>query len=251
MKWFKHESDAHMNLKLQAVIDRFGLVAFGYYWVLVELVANQGTDYCLKKDKEWSTHLKKFINIDVPTQKKYLLYFGEKGLIDKDSLMKGDLYIPKLEERSDEYTQKLKRKSGQGPDNVGLEEKRRDKKRTEEKKPTASISYLKNIPEEDLEAIYQNFDCSKQGIKNKAEDLWLWCKSNGKEKKNYKAFLLVAIRKDFPVRRTPVRTYTPAPREPEKPTEPVKPLTPEEKKKHEELMAGIREVVKGKTIKSE
>ena len=126
MKWFKHESDAHMNLKLQAVIDRFGLVAYGYYWVLVEMVANQGTNYCIKKDKEWSAHLKKFINIEVTTQKKYLLYFGEKGLIDKASLIKGDLYIPKLEERSDEYTQKVKRKSGQTPDNVGLEENRRD-----------------------------------------------------------------------------------------------------------------------------
>ena len=185
-----------MNLKLQAVIDRYGLVAFGYYWVLVELVANQGTDYCLKKEKEWSLHLKKFINIEVATQKKYLVFLAEKGLIDMKALKKGDLYIPKLEERSDEYTQKIRRKSGQTPDNVGLEEKRKDKKRRE-KGPHTSMSWLINIPKEDLVGLNLRYAASPEEIKKKALDLESWCKTNAKTKSDYRAFLQQALSKDF------------------------------------------------------
>lgn len=200
MKWFKHESDAQSNIKLQAVIDRYGLAAYGYYWACLELVANQGEQYRIKREKRWEIHLKKILNIEIDEQKKYLSMFARKNLIDKDSLKKGELYIPKLEERCDEYTEKVKRKSRQAPDNVGLEEKR-----TEEKREEHSISFLQNLPEKFIADILTDYDTSEKAIKEKASDLFLWCKSNGKTKKNYKAFLLTAIRKDF----TKKRIYLP------------------------------------------
>lgn len=239
MKWFKHESDAHMNLKLQAIIDKFGLVAFGYYWVIVELVANQGTDYCLKKDKEWSTHLKKFINLDVATQKKYLFFFAEKGLIDKAYLMKGDLYIPKLKERSDEYTQRVRSKSGQYRDSVGLEEKRIDKKRREEK-PTAHVTYLKNIPKEDMEEFRKRFDVSQKSIESKAESFLLYCNSKGKTYKDYKSALLNAMKKDFPERKV---EYSPSVRVEENIEPKEKVMIPQS------LKDEIKNIVGNKTIK--
>ncbi len=73
---------------------------------------------------------------------------------------------------------------------------------SKEKRPEASISYLKNIPTDDLWEFYQRFDASKKAIISKGEDLFLWCESNGRVKKNYKATLLNALKKDFPERRS-------------------------------------------------
>ena len=64
-----------------------------------------------------------------------------------------------------------------------------------------SPRYLKEIPEEDLNEFHERFDCSKSAIKSKGEDLALWCESKGKAKRDYRAFLLVALKKDFPPRR--------------------------------------------------
>lgn len=68
-----------------------------------------------------------------------------------------------------------------------------------------SLNYLKEIPEEDLEEFYSRFDCDKKAIKSKAEDLVIWCEANGKRKKNYKMFLLKALKKDFPERKGEVK----------------------------------------------
>lgn len=134
MKWFKHETNAHTNLKLQAVVDAFGLEAYGYYWACVELVGLQSSDFCLKKDKNWQNSLKKFLGIEMDRQKLFLSFFANQNLIDKQALRRGDLFIPKLAERQDEYRDKVERKSRQGRDIVRLEENRteEEKKRIEE-----------------------------------------------------------------------------------------------------------------------
>lgn len=70
-------------------------------------------------------------------------------------------------------------------------------KLSKDKEVKNSLSYLQKIPEADLEEFYKRFDCSKKAIQSKAEDLFSWCETNGKIKKNYKTFLLVALKKDF------------------------------------------------------
>lgn len=133
MKWFKHETSAHNNLKLQVVIDKFGPTGYGYYWACVELAALQGgEDFTVKRDKEWMIYLKKQLNTPIDDQKNMLVAFANLTLIDGKALKKGDLSIPKLAERADEYTEKVRRKSGQGRDNVGLEENRTEEIRTEQ-----------------------------------------------------------------------------------------------------------------------
>ena len=81
-------------------------------------------------------------------------------------------------------------------------------KLNKEERPEASISYLKNIPTQDLWEFYQRFDASKKAIISKGEDLFLWCESNGRVKKNYKATLLNALKKDFPERKQDDRIRT-------------------------------------------
>lgn len=132
MKWFKHETDAHTNLKLQSVVENFGdkgVEALGYFWSLLEIVGHQGENFRLKREKNWKNQLKKFLGMDTTQQETYLKFFAKKNLIDKKALRIGDLYIPKLEERQDEYTEKLRRKSRQSPDNVPLEQKRTEENR--------------------------------------------------------------------------------------------------------------------------
>lgn len=82
-------------------------------------------------------------------------------------------------------------------------------KRSKRSNITASLSYLKKIPDNDLDEFYNRFDCSRKAIISKAEDLVLWCDTNGKEKKNYKTFLLNALKKDFPERQEPPRKIKP------------------------------------------
>lgn len=85
-----------------------------------------------------------------------------------------------------------------------LEENRIEENRREKKKEN-SLSYLKKIPEEDLQKFYERFDCSKKLIQDKGVALHLWCETNGKRKKNYRAFLLTALRKDFKERTEPLK----------------------------------------------
>lgn len=65
-----------------------------------------------------------------------------------------------------------------------------------------SPSYLKEIPEEDIKEFYTRFDTSISAIKSKAESLLLYCQSKGRTYKNYKAFLLNALKKDFSERKS-------------------------------------------------
>lgn len=75
-----------------------------------------------------------------------------------------------------------------------------------EDKINSSLSYLKELPEQDLEEMYNRFDCDKRAIKSKAESLMLYCQSKGKVYKNYKAFLMNALKKDYPERKTPIQS---------------------------------------------
>lgn len=132
MKWFKHETDSHTNLKLQSVVDAFGLEGYGYYWACVELIGLQGDAFKVKSSKNWKVYLKKMLNIDTEKQEKILTLFGQLNLISEKSLKNGDLFIPKLGERADDYTNKVRRKSVHDTDNIPLEEKRIEEKKTEQ-----------------------------------------------------------------------------------------------------------------------
>lgn len=41
MKWFKHDSDAHRNQKLEDLIALYGVEAYGVYWIILELIAEK------------------------------------------------------------------------------------------------------------------------------------------------------------------------------------------------------------------
>ena len=132
MKWFKHHTDAHNNLKFQKIFNEFGSEGYGLFWVCVELVGREGENFRISTKKDWISYLVKNSTIPQDKLKKILTAFGEIGLVDKKALNKGELYLPKLQERVDEYTDKVGRKSRQDRESVGKEEKRTEQIRKEE-----------------------------------------------------------------------------------------------------------------------
>jgi hypothetical protein len=133
MKWLKHYSSSHNNLKFQSLLESFGWEGYGKWWVIVELVADQGQDYQIKAQKNWKSYLKKVFQNNDEQLQKLLDILADSNLISKISLKRGDLCIPQLCEYCDDYQKKLLTKSGQATDNVVLEEKRREEKRKEKK----------------------------------------------------------------------------------------------------------------------
>lgn len=198
MKWFKHQSDAYSNLKHQQVLADYGLSGYGFFWVCVEFIAQQGINNRIKSDKNWKKTLSFITRESEEEIEKLLFSFASVGLIDEKALKNKDLFIPKMRDYSDEYTDKIRRKSRQGRDNVGLEEKRIDKNRREEETPLIrSIKYLSELPENDLQEFTTRFVARSEEVKSKAEDLRLYCEQKGKKYLNYRSFLINALKRDF------------------------------------------------------
>jgi DNA-binding Lrp family transcriptional regulator len=61
----------------------------------------------------------------------------------------------------------------------------------------ASLSYLSNIPPEDIQEFTTRFQASPSQVRSKAEDLKLYCERKGRSYRNYKSFLLNALKRDF------------------------------------------------------
>lgn len=122
MKWFRHESDAHTNLKLTQILQEYGIGAYGYYWFLLELVCQQSENFRVKAGKNWKKFAEVWTHLDIKSQDNYLRVFAELNLIDKKALKSGTLYIPKLQERLDDYTKRVRRLSEHKPNNVPLQD---------------------------------------------------------------------------------------------------------------------------------
>lgn len=46
MKWYKHDSNAHMDAKLQDILLDYGLEGYGLYWYCLELITNKVDKDC-------------------------------------------------------------------------------------------------------------------------------------------------------------------------------------------------------------
>ena len=123
MKWFEHHTDSHNNVKFLPVLEKYGTEGYGLYWLCLELVGREGHDFCIKKDKSWLLYLKKVSGLEENKIKEILECLTENNLIDKKALNRGELYTPKLQERLDQYTKRVRSRYGQSTDNVPLQDK--------------------------------------------------------------------------------------------------------------------------------
>ena len=110
MKWMKHDSDAHENIKIKRLLLKHGAQGYGVYWYCLEAVAAQITkdniDFEIKYNDEVLADLCKII---VPenhrNQKTTIDYMNDimRTLIDLNLFQEKDdrLYAYKLAERID------------------------------------------------------------------------------------------------------------------------------------------------------
>lgn len=110
MKYFGHDSDAHMNRKFRMLLMEFGengMTAYGLYWLVNERIATSletGTTStcCLRDDIAVIQDLSKLPKDEIL---KYLNFMASEkcGLLVKAD---GRFYNPKLLERLDIYTKR-------------------------------------------------------------------------------------------------------------------------------------------------
>ena len=151
MKWFKHQSDANMNAKLQEIIFDHGIEGYGLYWYCLELVAQNVTSDNLTFELE---HDARIIgrNIGMPANRVEEIM---KAFIENDlfSASEGRIQCLKLAQRCDDFTAKAVRRSGLktlktqkvglspiNSDKVPLEEEDRSKKKKIEEEHNNSLS---------------------------------------------------------------------------------------------------------------
>jgi hypothetical protein len=117
MKWFRHNSDSYTNLKMQKVISEFGMDGYAVFWLLCELVAQQGEDYSLPKNKGWLDALTLITRKRRDYLHRITQCLHENNLI---FISEEKMSIPKMSEYSDDYTKRVRRVSEQSTDKVPL-----------------------------------------------------------------------------------------------------------------------------------
>lgn len=73
-------------------------------------------------------------------------------------------------------------------------------KEIKKERENKSLTYLENLPEEDVMYFTATWDLTKSQLLKKAQQLMDYCLSHDKKYKDYKAFLRSAVRRDFKLR---------------------------------------------------
>lgn len=117
MRWLKHLSMAHEDEKLSALLEEFGLEAFGMYWLLLELISSTMEKDSLvtsltHSELKWSTNL----HTSVRKLRKYLESMANLHLISIESIdNRLRINVPKLLKYRDEWSNR----SGVTPESLG------------------------------------------------------------------------------------------------------------------------------------
>lgn len=105
MKWFKHDSGAHIDAKLKKVKHKYGITGYGLYWYCIELIAlsvdAKNISFVLEEDSEtialeW--------NLDQLKVQEIMTYMVGLGLFEND--YSGRITCLKLAKRLDDTNSK-------------------------------------------------------------------------------------------------------------------------------------------------
>ena len=147
MKWFKHDSDANLDDKLQNLMLDHGLKGYGLYWYCLELIANKfdhtNINLELKHDariiakntgetvKEVEDMMRRMVELDLFTQSQGIIQCLKLGTRFESSSTSNKL--------TRDVIRKLKEKSCRSHDGDMTDKKRIEEKRTEENKVLADF----------------------------------------------------------------------------------------------------------------
>lgn len=169
MKWFKHNSNANMDAKLQEILLDYGLEGYGLYWYCVELIAGNVDQENLTFELEHDCRIiARNTGSTVQRVQEMMTKFIELGLFEDSG---GIVTCLKLAKVADDYTAKLVRKKidetpelpdvGESPTNsekVPLDKIRIDKNRLDKNiSKTPKKSSPKKFIKPDLESIEEYF----------------------------------------------------------------------------------------------
>ena len=149
MKWFKHDSDANLDDKLQNLMLDHGLKGYGLYWYCLELIANKfdhtNINLDLKHDariiakntgetvKEVEDMMRRMVELDLFTQSQGIIQCLKLGTRFEASASSHPL-VRDMVKQLKASNGKVVTKSQYSHNVVTAEEKRIEEKRTEEKK---------------------------------------------------------------------------------------------------------------------
>ena len=110
MKWFKHESTANMDAKLQEVLLDYGLEGYGLYWYCLELIAGNVEAHNLTFELEHDARIiARNTGSTVQKVEEMMNKFSSLGLFENSG---GTITCLKLASVSDDYTSKMVRIKG-------------------------------------------------------------------------------------------------------------------------------------------
>lgn len=179
MKWFRHDSNAHADAKLEKILIRYGAEGYALYWYCLELIAGKvdadHVTFELEHDAELLGHR---LKIDTLRVERIMRDMVELGLFEESS---GRVSCLKLAQRLDErWTRNADLKgvikATRAPDlsadrlqtvlaPLPLEEKKREEKRTEEilVEPNGSTCDLRKrsppVPVAEIVELYHQMLC--------------------------------------------------------------------------------------------
>jgi len=105
MKWFKHESAANMDAKLQEVLLDYGLEGYGLYWYCLELVAGNVEPESLTFELEHDCRvIARNTGSTAQRVQEMMTRFVELGLFENSQ---GTITCLRMAKVSDDYTAKL------------------------------------------------------------------------------------------------------------------------------------------------
>jgi hypothetical protein len=113
MKWFKHDTDANMDAKLQEVMLDYGLEGYGLYWYCIELIAQRVNGDNLTFELEHDCRIIARNTGSTPQKVEQMMKsFIGLGLLNADN---GHVFCLKLASRCDDFTAKAVRRNGIKP----------------------------------------------------------------------------------------------------------------------------------------
>lgn len=108
-------------------------------------------------------------------------------------------------------------------------------------KPISAISYLREIPAEDIKELSNKYRVGEKFIKARAEDVIDYCEAKGKTYRDYKAALRNFIKTHL--ERHPEAKTWEVPKQEITPTETLRPRTPEEQERLNNTLAEMRKKI--------
>ena len=177
MKWFKHDSDASIDAKLQELLLDYGATGYGLYWYCVELIAQNVNDtnitFELEHDariiarnlnltvQETKDMMQKMINLELfsITKNNKLACYALAKRLDQ-SMTSNPKFRNLISQIKENNHDSIMTQSIDSHDKVMQEEKRREKKRKEE----IRLEEKNNIVDEKLDLAKRTIDFLNQTV---------------------------------------------------------------------------------------